>query len=204
MDKATLVDKDLRIGNDVIGLLAAADIPVDDAFWAYVPQLDEWRLVLSSLKVKKLGVRNSYLAMSKALHRSPLLDEIPLRRISLLAPDDDLIEQLKGLDKHRYEGALDIIRSNGKNKPQVFLVFFAPYRGGGAVPTVELNGKAQLESFLRDRVRIRDSEVQAALRDLDTRGSYSFENLQLGTADLRRLGLVDPRPPHRVSQKRSR
>ena len=44
MDKATLVEKDVRIGNDIMGLLAAADIPVDDAFWAYVPQIEEWRL----------------------------------------------------------------------------------------------------------------------------------------------------------------
>lgn len=37
MDKAALVDKDLRIGRDIIGLLAAANLAVDEAFWAYVP-----------------------------------------------------------------------------------------------------------------------------------------------------------------------
>lgn len=202
MDKTTLVETDVRIGNDIIGLLAAADIPVDDAFWAYVPQIEEWRLVLSSPKVKSLGVRDSYLAMSNALHKSPLLDEIPLRRISLLAPDDDLIEKLSGLDKYRYEGALDIIRSDRKNGFGAFLVFFAPYKSrGGEVPTIELNGKSALEDFLRHKIGIQDSEVQAALRVLGARGSYSFENLQLTTAKLRKIGLLHPLHPQRLHRK---
>ena len=202
MDKATLVEKDVRIGNDIIGLLAAADIPVDDAFWAYVPQIEEWRLVLSSPKVKSLGVRNSYLAMSNALHKSPLLDEIPLRRISLLAPDDDLINTLKGLDNYRYEGALDIIRSDRKNGFGVFQVFFAPYRGrGGGVPTIELRGKPELEDFLRRKIGIGNSDVQLALRVLDARGSYSFENLQLSTAKLREIGLLHPLHSRKVHRR---
>jgi len=193
VDKGALVERDLRIGNDIIGLLTAADMPVDDAFWVYDPQIEEWRFVLSSPKVKVLGVRNSYLTLSKALHKSPLLQEFPLTRISLLSSDDDEFERLRGLDKHRYEGALDIIRSDRKDGSAIFLAFFAPYKGsGGAVPTRELDGKSQLEHFLRDEVAIEDSDVQAALRDLDIRGSYSFENLRLTASKLRKIGLLHP------------
>jgi hypothetical protein len=199
MDKATLVDRDLRIGRDVIGLLRAADLSVDDAFWAYVPQVEEWRLVLSSARVKELGVRNSYLRMSNALHKSPLWNEIPLSRISLLAPDDDVIERLKDLEKHRYEGAIEIIKSDRKNGSASFLVFFAPYKGeGGAVP---LNGTLKLEEFLRDQIGINDSDIHTAFRELDTRGSYSFEGLRLTTAELRKVGLLHPLHPQRVYRK---
>ncbi len=196
-----MVDKDVRIGRDIIGLLAAANLSVDDAFWAYVPQVEEWRLVLSSPIVKKLGVRNSYLKMSNALHKSPLLDEIPLRRISLFAPDDDVIERLKALEKYRYEGAIEIIRSDRKNGSAIFQVFFAPYRGGGAVPTVQLEGRLELEGFLRDQVGINESDVQLALKELDARGSYSFEGLQVTTAKLRKLGLLHPLHPERVYRR---
>ncbi len=199
MDKATLVDKDLRIGRDVIGLLRAADLSVDDAFWAYMPQVEEWRLVLSSPRVKELGVRNSYLKMSNALHKSPLWEEIPVSRISLFAPDDDVIERLRGLEKHRYEGALEIIKSDRKDGSPAFLVFFAPYKGQGGA--VELKGKSKLEEFLRDQIGISDSNLETAFRDLDARGSYGFENLRLTTAKLRKLGLLHPLHPQRVYRK---
>jgi len=202
MDKATLVDKDVRIGRDVIGLLAAANLAVDDAFWAYVPQAEEWRLVLSSPNVKKLGVRNSYLKMSNALHKSPLLNEIPLRRISLFAPDDNVIERLRALENYRYEGALEIIKDYRKNGSAIFLVFFVPYKvSGGEAPSVSLDGKSKLEEFLRDQIGISDHDVQIAFRNLDTRGSYSFENLQLNTAKLREIGLLHPSHPRRVHRR---
>jgi len=199
MDKATLVDKDLRIGRDVIGLLRAADLFVDDAFWAYMPQVEEWRLVLSSPRVKELGVRNSYLKMSNALHKSPLWEEIPVSRISLFAPDDDVIERLRGLEKHRYEGAIEVIKSDRKNGSPIFLVFFAPNKGQGGA--VELKGESKLEEFLRDQIGISDPDVQAALRILDARGSYSFENLQLTTTKLRKIGLLHPLHPQRVYRR---
>jgi hypothetical protein len=202
MDKAILVDRDLRMGRDVIGLLAAADLAVDDAFWAYVPQAEEWRLVLSSPIVKKLGVRNCYLKMSNALRKSPLWQEIPLRRISLFAPDDDVIERLNALEKYRYEGAVEIIKTNRKNGSPTFLVFFVPYKGpGGEAPTVSLNGESELEEFLRDQLGISEPSVATALRDLDTRGSYSFENLELTTAKLRKIGLLHPLHPQRVYRR---
>ncbi len=202
MDKAILVDRDVRIGRDVIGLLTAADLSVDDAFWAYMPQVEEWRLVLSSPRVKELGVRNSYLKMSNALHKSPLLEEIPLSRISLFAPDDDVIERLNALEKYRYEGAIEIIKSDRKNGSAIFQVFFAPYKGpGGGVPSIELSGKSELEEFLRDQIGISDSDLRTAVSDLDRRGSYSFENLRLTTTKLRKIGLLHPLHPQRVCRK---
>jgi len=191
MDQATLVDKDLRIGRDVIGLLAAADLAVDDAFWAYVPQVEEWRLVLSSPMVKKLGVRNSYLKMSNALSKSPLWREIPLRRISLFAPDDDVIQRLSALETYRYDGALEVIKGHRKNGSPIFEAFFVPYKvPGGAASAVTLEGETELEKFLREEIGISERSLELAFSDLERRGSHTFENLQLSTARLREIGLL--------------
>lgn len=202
MDTAALVDRDVRIGRDVIGLLTAADLSVDDAFWAYVPQVEEWRLVLSSPMVKKLGVRNSYLKMSNALHKSPLLDQIPLSRISLLAPDDDVIDRLKTLEKYRYEGALHIVRVIRSNKSPLFHITFAPYKSpGGAVPAISLDGDSELACYLHEEIGIEKYEAQKAIRELETRGSYSFSNVQLTTPQLRKLGLLHPLHSQRVYRR---
>ena len=199
MDQAALVEEDLRIGRDVIGLLAAANLAVSDAFWAYVPQAEEWRLVLSSPAVKTLGVQDSYSRMSNALHKSPLWEEIPLRRISLFAPDEDVIQRLRALEKYRYEGALEVIRNDGKNGRPTFLLFFVPYKGsGGGVPTVALDEKSKLEEFLCDQIGIDDLDLQTALRALESRGSYTFENLHLTTTKLRKVGLLHPLHPRTV------
>lgn len=202
MDNAELVDKDLRIGRDIIGLLAAANLAIDDAFCAYVPQVEEWRLVLSSPAVKTLGVHDSYLKMSNALHKSPLLDEIPLRRISLFAPDDGIVERLNALETYRYEGALEIVKSDRNDVSPNFLVFFIPSKiPGGEAPSVSLNGETKLKEFLRDKVGITDRGLQLALGDLEKRGSHTFENLQFNTAKLRDIGLLPPLHPQRVHRR---
>jgi len=193
MDKTTLVDKDVRIGSDIIALLTAAGIPVDNAFWIYAPQIDEWRLILASPKVKSLGVRDSYLAMSNVLHGSPLLKEIPLRRISLLSPDDEAVRRMRDLENYDYEGALRVVRFSRANRPPSFHVTFAPYKGpGGAVPSIAFDGNSELEKFLRAQIGIEEDDVRAALRSLEMRGSYSFPNVQLTRAQLRRLRLLPP------------
>ena len=201
MDKAALVEKDLRVGRDILGLLTAAGIPVDEAFWVYDTQAQDWRLVLSSPKVSELGERQSYLQMLKLLHRSPLVKKLKpaLVRFSVFAPGDEEIKRLRALENYRYEGALEIIRSDPKNGHPFFSVFFAPYRGGGSVKTVELRGEAKLENFLRDEAGIFESDVKRALGELAAHGSYSFENLQLSTAKLRKLDLLHPRVPRRVA-----
>lgn len=201
MDKTLLVDRDIRIGRDIIGILTAASLSVDDAFWAYMPQVEEWRLVLSSPIVKKLGVRDSHLKMSNALHKSPLLNEIPLNRISLYAPDDDVIRRLETLEKYRYEGALEVIKTDRKDGSPDFLVFFAPYRGSGDTPQLSLNGESRLQEFLRDEVGISERRIQQAFSELDTRGSYSFENLDLTASRLRGIGLSHPFHPRRIYRK---
>jgi hypothetical protein len=199
MDTPALVEKDFRIGNDVIGLLTAAGFSIVEAFWAYMPEIEEWRLMLTSPKVKQMGIRNSYMLLSKILHTSPLLDEIPLRRVSLVSPDDRLIERLKRRVSYFYEGTLHIVRSSSSdNRAHTYMITFAPYTApGGSVPMVSLDGDAALQHFLLNQIGVDAQEVATAMRELLQRGSFSLPNVTLSTSDLRRLRLLPSWPKGR-------
>ena len=193
MDQTALVEKDVQIGRDIIGLLTAAGIPIDDAFWAYAPEIAEWRLMLACPKVKTLGLQSCYMELSRVLHGSPLLREIPLQRISLVAPDDDMIQRLRRLENFTYEGALHIVRFTRGSRHFMFHVTFAPYRGpGGAIPSVAFKDETALRNFLQAHIGIDESDIQKTIRELQVRGSCSFPNVQLTTSQLRRYRLLPP------------
>lgn len=221
MDKAALVDEDVRRGHDVIALLASAGMPVNDAFWIYQTPIEEWRLVLASPWVDEKGIKTSYLALSNALHKSPMVRQLPIRRISLLSPTDPLVKTARS-SVHRpdqtgtlyfrtynhdveglywYSGALHVVRSEGRGGRPVYHITFAPYRGpGGAVPALEFAGDEALSQFLTDRVHIDADRVRSAIRELQVRGSYSFPEIQLQTKDLRRFGLLSTPTGYAVSR----
>ena len=196
MDQTTLVEKDIRIGNDIIGLLTAAGIPVVDAFWAYMPEIEEWRLILTSPKVRQIGVRNAYMALSRALHNSRLAEEIPLRRLSLLSPKDQLVRNIRTRLSYSYEGSLHIVQSSSATRrvgthTDTYMVTFAPHNAaGGAIPMVSLDGEVTLRRFLVDQAGVDAREADRAIEQVGLRGSFSFPNLKLNTSDLRRLRLL--------------
>jgi hypothetical protein len=198
MDKTTLVNEDVRMGQDVIAWLAAAGIPVDDAFWAYQAPAEEWWLFLSSAWVDQKGIRDAYLALSNALHKSPIRQQLPLRRISLLSPSDPLAKNARNYlvqdyvsESYRYAGALHVVRSIGRRGRKIYQITFAPYRSsGGSVPAMEVTGDEALSQFLTDQIGIDPSDMRHALKELQLRGSYSFPDVQLHTKDLRTLGLL--------------
>lgn len=211
MDKTALVVDDVRMGRDIIAWLAAAGMPVDDAFWVYQPPTEEWRLFLSSPWVDQKGIRTTYLALSNALHKSPLVRQLPIRRISLLSPSDPLVKKARSSiqspdqassryywihyhelhDSYRYTGSLHVVRSMRHDDRISYQITFAPYKGpGGAVPAAEVIGDEALVQFLTEQIGIDAAEAQSALRELQARGSHSFPNVQLRTRDLRKLGLL--------------
>ena len=205
MDKTTLVNDDVRMGQDIIAWLAAAGIPVDDAFWTYQAPAEEWWLFLSSPWVDQKGIGDTYLALSNALHKSPIRQQLPLRRISLLSPSDALVKTTRNYlvhdnvsESYRYAGALHVVRSIGRGGRKVYQITFAPYRSpGGAVPAVEVMGEEALSQFLTDQISVDASDARYALRELQLRGSYSFPDVQLHTKDLRTLGLL-PKSPRKM------
>ncbi|HEY6307226.1 MAG TPA: hypothetical protein VI488_12295 [Candidatus Angelobacter sp.] len=208
MGTTALVNEYVKLGQDVIGLTSAAGIPIDDAFWVFQPQTEEWRLVLSSPWVDQKGVRDAYLAISNVLNKSPIVEKLPIRLISVRSPKDPYLDDIRrsrnplgsegsywatyltASDSYHYKGALHIVLSQRSGQP-VFHVTFAPYKGaGGAVPALELRTGQDLTDFLTNQVGIDPENVRFSIRQLHSRGSYSFPEVHFQTSELRKFGLL--------------
>jgi len=220
VDKATLVDHDRKIGSHVISLLAANGIAVQEAFWVYVSQVEEWRLMLASPFVDQKGTRQTYVAVSNILNKSPLISEIPVRRISVLSPRDPVLQRVKSAlgiptraalspsspigqyvldDAFIYGGSLHVFQSRRKGGTFLFHVTYAPYKGpGGAIPVLTFVGEEELSDFLINKVGLRENDAAEAQEELQLRGTFSFPMVHLRTSDLRKFGLL---PPPRLSRQ---
>lgn len=156
MATAALVDRDLEVGRKIIGVLARAGIPVTVAFWAHVPQTDEWQFFVATPLVDSKGPRSAYEQVLKLLSNNEGIDaELPWRRIFLRSPKDPTLKMLEKQsrvvqhdqfsvvnapiagsfieDAYVYSGAIDIqeIGNIPKGSPNKYYVTYAPYSGLG-------------------------------------------------------------------------
>lgn len=87
-----LIDDDskrISLGKDLILKLDKTDFEVRSAFWFYLSDIREWRLILSSPFESKYGPRKAYEFLSNLLDKENI--EIPLQNISVLSKADPLI-----------------------------------------------------------------------------------------------------------------
>jgi hypothetical protein len=95
MDKTILVDKDIEDGRILIEALDRSKFIVDGALWFYYANSDEWRLLLVSPLVDKIGPKNSYAVIQSVIEDLTPRIGISLERISVLSPRNDLIRLLR-------------------------------------------------------------------------------------------------------------
>jgi hypothetical protein len=99
MGKATLVDADMKAGEALLNKLDETKFDVKAALWLYMPDPEEWRLILASPTVDAEGPKKAY---EKVQSQLPGLDqgyELSLQNISLVSPSDNLIKVLKSAIK---------------------------------------------------------------------------------------------------------
>ena len=215
MDKTSLVERDVKLGNQIIAVITAAGISVEDALWVYYPQVEEWRLVLSTPLVDQKGPRDSYLQILNTIKKAGILEDLPLRRMATLSPRDPLLKNMRsafGLpgptgfrqgarignyvfdEAYIYGGSIHIVRDTPQRGQEPnFRVIFSPYSGpGGAVPSREFYGEALLSEFLRDELHIDPFLIGKILSELRIHGATSVPNVRVGTSELRRLRLLPP------------
>jgi hypothetical protein len=186
MDKATLVKSDLEAEGRVIEALSRAKVPVTLCDWNYVPQLDEWQLVVATPWYDTKGPREANRLILNALSRAGVYEHVPIRRFFVKSPDDPIVLAMEGDLKFSTEGSIHIV----KHAPVKYSVIFTPYRGGGAVPSVQLSSDAELRAFLQNRIGISSHFVDSALSQLATRNNASIPNVQLAPKRVRQLGLA--------------
>jgi len=97
--KTALVENEIEAGRRVLEAIDASRIAAPASLWFYYPRAEEWRLVIATPLVRQKGLKAAYLQILKALKRTNLSDDVPLRRISLLDPGDPLIKVLRRLVK---------------------------------------------------------------------------------------------------------
>jgi hypothetical protein len=193
MDKATLVRRDLEMEGRVLDALNRAGIPVTLCDWNYVSDIDEWQLIIATPLHDDKGPLEAYSRVIKALQSAAIYEDVPIRRVSVLSPNDSLVKTLEHDIKVRTEGAIHIIgHDQDRPKPdKVYSVIFAPFTGpGGAVPARHITGIGELGKFLKERLHIRETSVEEALAELARKGSTSIFNVQLTNREAKKLGLA--------------
>ena len=92
--KEQLTDAMIEEGAQLTSKLDETGLPVTAAFWLYVTDLNEWRLVFASPEVSSNGPRAVYEKIRRAV--AELGGEgIALSNIGVLDPDADLVRLLK-------------------------------------------------------------------------------------------------------------
>jgi hypothetical protein len=92
MADATLVERDLSAGREVMSALEDAGFPFFAALWLLRSETQEWSLYIGSPEVDRYGPHAAYTKLQRILeeHQSP----IPLRAISLVGTADSLLRLL--------------------------------------------------------------------------------------------------------------
>lgn len=95
MDKTTLVERDIEEGERLIRTLDSANIPVEAALWFYMAENDRWRLLIATPLVDEKGPREAYATIRRAIEQMLSSLAIRLSQISVVSPDDDLVQLLR-------------------------------------------------------------------------------------------------------------
>ncbi len=94
MDKTALVSSDLERGFEVLRALDKADLKLSVALWAYLPQYEDWRLVISARKLDGLDVRDAYGLVNESFNASGLpIEHTP--SVVILPNNDPFVKDLR-------------------------------------------------------------------------------------------------------------
>jgi hypothetical protein len=96
MGKALLVNIDLDLGHEVLQALDSSGLRVNVALWAYLPDYEDWRLVLASRKLEAAGLQQGYVAIRKALETAGInFDRSP--EIMIMRSTNPFVRDLRRL-----------------------------------------------------------------------------------------------------------
>ena len=109
MDRTTLVGIDKEGGKRLLEALDRKGLAIRSAFWFYFPEPEEWRLVLATPIVKKEGPLKTYSLIQSVLQGLDPPPDILFRHITVMSPDDTLIETLRNVVITELDSVEDIL-----------------------------------------------------------------------------------------------
>ena len=193
MDKATLVRSDYEIAGPVWDTIRRAKIPVTLVDWNYVPDLNEWQLVVATPWYDTKGPLEAYSRVIEALQKDGIYGEVPMRRVSVLSPNDSLVQTLEKEIRLRTEGSIYIAEHEGNkhNHQKLYSVLFLPYTGpGDVVPGRMIASEGELRKFLETRLHISRSSIEDAMAELARKRRTLIPNVQLTIRDAKKFKLA--------------
>lgn len=190
VDKATLVKSDQDVLGRVILALNRSRIPTTLCDWNYVPQLDEWQLIIATPLYDSKGPHEAFSRVVAALQREHIYQEVPVRRLFVKSSHDPLVKALEEEAKAKTEWVIFIdLHQLGDSRR--YSVVFSPFVGpGGAVPSRGFSGDDDLRDFLEGELHLSRSRVDETIWELDHKRHTWIPNVQLSKREAKKLGLA--------------
>lgn len=96
--KDQLTDAMVDAGEALTRKLDELGLPTNAAFWFFMPESNEWRLLFASAEVSAKGSRAVYKRIHQAIEQlGPEASATPLSVVGVLDADDDLVRLLVGV-----------------------------------------------------------------------------------------------------------
>ena len=187
MDKTALVRSDQEIEGLIMEALSRIKMPVTLLRWNYVPEIEEWQLVIATPWYDLKGPRTTYDAAIDAFQKAGIYEDVPMRRVFFKSPNDSMV---RTLEQESSEGTIHVLRGRGLGDAEEYSVVFAPFLGqGGAVPARRFSETQELRSYLVSALHIRPRVADEALDELASTRSASIYPVSLTERELKKAGL---------------
>ena len=100
MVKEILTKEMIQAGADLVRRLDEAHLEVNASLWLYMPDANQWRLVIASPAVKNEGPKRVYQKIQSVLSQAPDdVDKVTLSDISVVENTDPLVTLLRNAVK---------------------------------------------------------------------------------------------------------
>jgi len=169
MDQAVLVKSDRDIEARVLDALSRVRMPVTLLEWNYVPQLEEWQLILATPWHDSKGPRTTYQALVDALEKAGIYEQVPMRRVFVRSPNDPLVKALVQEAKDQTEGRVYILK-HGDGYSLVFPAAIGIVAGGGPIARRSFSSLNATETVLGGRLTSYTKLNRGGLRGNQTKG----------------------------------
>jgi hypothetical protein len=95
MAKETLVNEYIDEAINLISELDNNNFIIDSALWFYFLDADEWRLLIATPLVDKIGTLETYKKYIEFIKDKTIFIHTPIRKLTVISPNDPLIRLLK-------------------------------------------------------------------------------------------------------------
>ncbi len=190
MDQAALVKNDRAIEAQVLDALDRARLPVSLCEWNYVPQVEEWQLIIATPWLDSKGPRTAWRALTTALEKAGIYAQVPMRRVFLKSPTDPLVKTLQQESRDQWDGFIYIQQHPANGRGSAYSCVFAPVTHADSGSVRRFSRLDDLKGFLLEELGLTSVAVHSAVDEIGRRGATEIYPVSLTTRQMKKLGLA--------------